>query len=196
MTTDDYVIYFAFGVVLFLGGHQVYFWCQRYPLLPPRVFRPAIDELIPYRPQWVWIYSVLYYAAIVAVFFTVDSERQFLEIAFSYALLLAAQTMFFLMFPVATPRDWRKRNLRRTWSEKLLALVQKADMRSNSFPSMHTSVATLTALHLYPIFGGLVLMFPVLIGLSCLFTKQHYLMDIPAGASLGYAVFIFSGMGV
>jgi len=194
MTTEDYVIYFALGVVLFVAGHQVYFWCQRYPLLPPRVFRPAIDELIPYRPEWVWIYSVLYYTTIVAVFFIVDSEREFLQVASSYALLLAAQMLFFLAFPVATPRDWRKRNLRRTWSEKLLAMLQKADMRSNSFPSMHTSVATLTALHLYPLFGELVLAFPVLIGLSCLFTKQHYLMDIPTGASLGYAVFMIVRM--
>jgi hypothetical protein len=25
-----------------------------------------------------------------------------------------------------------------------------------------------------------------LIGLSCLFTKQHYVVDIPAGAALGW----------
>jgi membrane-associated phospholipid phosphatase len=49
-------------------------------------------------------------------------------------------------------------------------------------------------LHLYPLFGELVLAFPVLIGLSCLFTKQHYLMDIPTGASLGYAIFMLSRM--
>jgi membrane-associated phospholipid phosphatase len=28
--------------------------------------------------------------------------------------------------------------------------------------------------------------FPTLIGLSCLFTKQHYIVDIPAGAALGW----------
>jgi membrane-associated phospholipid phosphatase len=52
----------------------------------------------------------------------------------------------------------------------------------------------LTALHLYPLVGELALVFPVLIGLSCLFTKQHYLMDIPTGASLGYAIFMLSRM--
>lgn len=192
MTTEKYVIYFAIGVVLFAAGHQVYFWCQRYPLLPPRVFRPAIDELIPYRPEWVWIYSILYYAVIVTVFFIVESEREFQQLVSSYTLLLAAQVLFFVAFPVATPRAWRKRNLRRSWSEKLLALMQKVDMRSNSFPSMHTSIATLTAMHLYPFVGELVLAFPVLVGLSCLFTKQHYLMDIPTGASLGFAVFMLS----
>ena len=28
--------------------------------------------------------------------------------------------------------------------------------------------------------------FPLVIGLSCLFTKQHYLVDLPAGAALGW----------
>ena len=31
--------------------------------------------------------------------------------------------------------------------------------------------------------------FPALIGLSCLFTKQHYIIDIPAGAALGWFAF-------
>jgi membrane-associated phospholipid phosphatase len=30
--------------------------------------------------------------------------------------------------------------------------------------------------------------FPLLIALSCLFTKQHYLLDLPAGAALGWVV--------
>jgi membrane-associated phospholipid phosphatase len=54
---------------------------------------------------------------------------------------------------------------------------------------MHTSVARLTALHLYPILGTWVFAFPVLIGLSCLFTKQHYVVDIPAGGVLGWLAF-------
>jgi hypothetical protein len=29
----------------------------------------------------------------------------------------------------------------------------------------------------------------LLIGLSCLFTKQHYLADIPAGLALGWVTF-------
>ena len=54
---------------------------------------------------------------------------------------------------------------------------------------MHTSVATLTALHLYPAFGPVVIAFPALIALSCLFTKQHYVVDLPAGALLGWFAF-------
>jgi membrane-associated phospholipid phosphatase len=74
-------------------------------------------------------------------------------------------------------------------SLRFLALVQKFDAASNSFPSMHTSVATLTALHLVPHLGPWSYVFPILIALSCLFTKQHYVVDLPAGAALGWGVF-------
>ena len=74
-------------------------------------------------------------------------------------------------------------------SERFLASVQSLDARSNSFPSMHTSVATLTALHLLSLIGPWALFFPAIIGLSCLYTKQHYVIDVPAGAALGAVVF-------
>jgi len=54
---------------------------------------------------------------------------------------------------------------------------------------MHTSVAMLTALHLLPMIGPLAMAFPALIGLSCVYTKQHYVIDVPAGAALGWFVF-------
>src|SRR2546426_4184905 len=47
----------------------------------------------------------------------------------------------------------------------------------------------LTAFHLQPQLGQLALAFPALIALSCLFTKQHYLLDLPAGALLGWLTY-------
>jgi hypothetical protein len=45
--------------------------------------------------------------------------------------------------------------------ERFLAFVQRLDARSNSFPSMHTSVAMLTALYLSPHVGPAAFAFPV-----------------------------------
>lgn len=186
MTTSDYLIHLVLSVFLIVGGYQFYFWCQRHPLTPPRQLRTRLDRWIPYRPGWVWIYSCLYYPVILYVNWLVQSPRQFTRLVISYLVLLAFQMAFFVFFPVTTPESWRRVNRQRTWSERFLALVQRLDARSNSFPSMHTSVAMLTALHLYPSLGTAALAFPVLIGLSCLFTKQHYVADIPAGAALGW----------
>ena len=189
MTALNYAIHLTLSVFLMIGGYQFYFWCQRNHLVPPRELRFPLDDRIPYWPTWVWIYSFLYHPIILYTTITVESADQFTYLATSYLLLLGFQMVFFLAFPVVTPESWRARNEQRTYSERFLAFVQKLDARSNCFPSMHVSVATLTAMHLYSKLGVWVLAFPVLIGVSCLFTKQHYLVDVPAGAALGWVTF-------
>jgi len=189
MKPSDYVIHLTLSVFLIIGVYQFYFWCQRHQLARPRQLKLPADDWIPYRPNWVWIYSFLYYPVILYINWVVDSPGQFTHIAISYILLLGFQMAFFVAFPVVTPACWRASNRRRNYSERFLAFVQSFDACSNSFPSMHVSVAMLTALHLYPRLGTWAVAFPLLIGLSCLFTKQHYLIDIPAGAALGWATF-------
>jgi len=189
MGAGDYLIDLLLIVMLITGVYQFYFWCQRNPLIAPREFGLFLDERIPYWPAWVWIYSGIYYPLILYLNLVLDSPRQFTHVAASYLLLLSAQMAFFVLFPVHTPAHWRAFNRRRSLSERLLALVQRFDARSNSFPSMHVSVVTLTALHLQGQFGLAAFAFPVLVGLSCLFTKQHYLIDLPPGAALGWIVY-------
>lgn len=189
MKTSDLVSQLVVSVLLIIGIYQFYFWCQRHPLGKAREFRTFIDDAIPYRPGWVWIYSCLYYPVIIYINFVMTSPSQFLHVAMSYVILLAAQMTFFTALPVVVPVAWRAYNRRRDLSERFLALVQSFDDRSNSFPSMHVSVATLTTLHLVPQLGAWAWAFPVLIAVSCLFTKQHYVIDVPAGALLGWGVF-------
>jgi len=189
VTTTDFVLHLVLGSILIIGAYQFYFWCQRNPFRTVRELPLTLDDRIPYWPSWVWIYSFLYYPAILYTTWVVQSSREFVHLAAAFLGLLALQMVFFLLFPVVTPASWRAINGQRTWSERFLAFVQRFDARSNSFPSMHTSVAMLTALYLYPHLGSWVFSFPMLIGLSCLFTKQHYIVDIPAGAALGWVAY-------
>jgi membrane-associated phospholipid phosphatase len=183
------IINLVLSAFLIVGIYQLYFWCQRNSFFKARELGIALDERIPYMPGWVWIYSFLYYPVILYLNAVFRSAQEFTEVAASFLLLLALQAAFFLFFPVRTPEHWRTINSRRTPSERFLAFVQRFDQPGNSFPSMHTSVATLTAMHLYVHLGPVVFVFPALIGISCLLTKQHYLVDLPAGAGLGWFVY-------
>jgi membrane-associated phospholipid phosphatase len=189
MILSSFIVNLTLSGVLIVGGYQFYFWCQRHPLFEPREFHSPLDARIPYVPAWVWVYSFLYYPAILCVNVVLKSAEQFTRVAFSYFVLLALQAVFFVALPVRTPPHWRASTGRGGHSERFLALVQRYDAPSNSFPSMHTSVAMLTALHLYGHIGPLAFAFPVLIGLSCVFTKQHYLVDVPAGAALAWVAY-------
>lgn len=189
MTIGGRLIDLTLSAVLIVGVYQFYFWCQRNAAFEPRELSSRVDEWIPYAPSWVWIYSFLYYPAILYINAVIPSAEDFTRVAASYLLLLLLQAACFVLIPVRTPARWRAINRGRTTAERFLAFVQRFDAPTNSFPSMHTSVAMLTALHLEASLGPAVFAFPALIGVSCLFTKQHYLIDIPAGAGLGWLVF-------
>jgi membrane-associated phospholipid phosphatase len=69
-------------------------------------------------------------------------------------------------------------------------------LASNSIPSMHVSMSTLTAIHLcgnlYPALGSydlLVFAFPAMIAFSAVFAKQHYIADLPSGAVFGWLAY-------
>ncbi|MBW5406589.1 phosphatase PAP2 family protein [Morganella morganii] len=182
----DRVIHLVLSGIIIVGVYQFYFFTQRHMVRPVKTFNSALDEKIPFWPWWSWIYSFLYYPAILYLNWIIQDSRQFIIIVFSYVILLLMQMFFFVVYPVATPPHWREMNTGKKASEKFLLFVQKFDDTSNCFPSMHVSVATLTALLAYATLGPWVFMFPLLIALSCMFTKQHYVIDLPAGAVLGW----------
>ncbi|MCP5352577.1 MAG: phosphatase PAP2 family protein [Chromatiales bacterium] len=192
MPTYDYLVMLVIAVFLIVGAYQFYFFPQRHPARQPREFRSRIDEAIPFRPGWVWIYSFLYYPAILVLVFLMASASQFIYTAFSFLVLMGMQLVFFFFFPVTTPKRWRDYELHTGWSVRFLRFVHSFDAQSNCFPSMHVSVATLTAHHMFQnlseMFGLLAIaayLFPALIGISTVYTKQHYLADVPAGVILG-----------
>ena len=189
MSLQDFAINLILSVIMIVGVYQFYFFTQRYTLVPVRTFHSRLDEKIPFWPTWSWIYSFLYYPAILYINWLVEDPRHFTITAFSYIVLLLMQMGFFALFPVSTPEHWRSINPGRSWSERFLLFVQRFDAPSNCFPSMHVSVAMLTALLAYASLGPWVFLFPLLIALSCTFTKQHYLADLPAGALLGWVAY-------
>ena len=149
-----------------------------------------IDNPFKFKGWWVWIYSGLYYPMIVLIVLTMEDMRHYNYTAMSFFLLLFMQMAFFRYYPVETPPEWRDFGESNTLSVRFMKFVQSYDDNTNCFPSMHVSVATLVALHMWTNVGDMVgywpFLFPVLIALSALWTKQHYLVDVIAGAPLGW----------
>ncbi|MBN8494896.1 MAG: phosphatase PAP2 family protein [Burkholderiales bacterium] len=189
MSPLDIGINLVLSVVLIVGAYQFYFFTQRHWIRPPRRFVSPIDERIPYMPGWSWVYSFLYYPAILYLNLIAGSPGHFLRMAFSFIVLLAMQLACFTLYPVATPAHWRREPDSGARSERFLKFVRNFDAESNCFPSMHVSVATLTALHAQTTLGPVAFAFPLLIAVSCALTKQHYLIDLPFGALLGWGAY-------
>lgn len=192
MTFLDYIIILIMAIVLIIGGYQFYFWTQKHVFFRKRQLLTFIDSWFSRKPAWVWVYSGIYYPIIIFSVFTIESMRHFNYVFFSYFILLAAHMSVFVFFPVEIPEHWRKNINGKTLSERFLRLIHKIDSPSNCFPSMHVSVAMLTSFHLMrnaPQLGVWAMIFPLLISLSVLYTKQHYFVDIPSGLIFGWGAF-------
>lgn len=94
MTAVDYVVNLVLSGILIVGAYQFYFFTQRHPLRSAREFLSPLDEKIPFIPWWSWIYSFLYYPAILYLNWVVTDSRQFTMLAFSFLMLLFMQMLF------------------------------------------------------------------------------------------------------
>jgi membrane-associated phospholipid phosphatase len=191
MHTLDVFVDIVLGSFLYVGGYQSYFFVQRLSAPRARVLTGrwiALDERIPAWPAWIWFYTVLFYPVVVVVCsVAAHDHRQFAYIAFSYMFMLAVLCFFFLIFPIMTPPSWRSYDRRRSISHRFLAFTQDIDWANNCFPSGHAAIAVITAYHMANFTGlTIALAFALSIILSCLFCKQHYILDVLAGAGLGW----------
>jgi len=187
----------AISIFLIIVGYQFYFLPQRKPLKKVRVGTPSSwDTHIPFKPCWVWIYSFLCYPFILLTIFTLDDQTHFFYTCLSFITLLFLHISIAFCAPLRTPTEWRSYAVGNSWSKRFLRFVQDIDKGGNCFPSMHVAVATLTALHITvnwhaaPLWILLTIWtMAVLIAVSAVYTKQHFVRDIIPGFLLAILTF-------
>ena len=144
----DFAIAAVLTVLMILGAYQVYLFPQRRLYFRERNLQTAVDDWIPFRPGWVWIYACAYYPFIVSLVIIADSWERYVYMAFSFAMLLLLHLSIAVLVPVRTPREWREWKSNGTVGERFLRFIQSVDKGGNCFPSMHVAVAMLAGLHI------------------------------------------------
>lgn len=167
-----------------------YFTLQRLTLFPARTLPlSAIDRAIDFDPRWVWVYQSVY-LLLAIVPWMVTTRAELRQYARGFLLLSGVGFAFFLLLPVRGPRpDIESANL-------MFRILQWYDGPLNCLPSLHVGLAAYTVL-----FGARLLrdrttvsgrlavvslawLWATLIAYAALATKQHYAIDLPAGALL------------
>ncbi len=153
-----------------------------------------IDQSVPFEPEFVWLY-LLYYPFCFAPIILLTNIDTFRRIALAY---LFEDVIAFIVFIVYPTKMIRPDIVVNSISTEALSLVYKVDPGFNVFPSLHVANSLLVALIFYRYnkkLGILFILIAVLISISTLYVKQHYLLDIFAGvidALVVYAI-VFKG---
>jgi membrane-associated phospholipid phosphatase len=157
---------------------------------PYRIFlRTPIDDAIPVIGAFVIPYvslrPFLYGSLVLFLLFRV---RVYRSAALSMTLVFAVSYLFYFFLQSFIERPALAGDDLFT---VMIREVYAGDQPFNDFPSLHASLSTLVAVHWLRVsgrFGILVAIWAVLIVLSTVFVKQHYVADMVAGAALAYVV--------
>jgi hypothetical protein len=171
-------------VVALLAGYELFFVVQRLNFnRKPYIVRSRLDDRIPFAVRWVWVYSVAYYALLgLPLSFLSQLSQCLVCIAGGFFILLLSSIVY-VRWPTRCPPEWRSYPIEGA-SSRLLAFIQKLDNGRNCCPSLHCSFAAYTA-SLVPS-SVLLIAIPALICLSCLFVKQHSVIDLPPSVLFGF----------
>jgi membrane-associated phospholipid phosphatase len=154
----------------------------------------ALDRALPLEPAWALVYGSLYAFLILLPVFVVRQPEQIRRAVLAYLTVWITAYVCFFIYPTQAPRPVEVVGQGFvTWG---LRFLYSADPPYNCFPSLHVAHSFVSALacsrvHRGVGIGGVVC--ASLVGLSTLFTKQHYVLDVVAGillASVAYAFFL------
>ena len=156
------------------------------PLHMPEV---ALDRAVPVQPAWMLVYGSLYVFVFLPLL--VVREEQLLRRAMrAYLTVLTVAYVGFVAYPTVAP--WPAEVRGDGFSAWCLRLQYSLDWRYNCFPSLHVAhsfVSALTCSRVHRGVGFAAVLWASLIGISTLYTKQHYVVDVIAGTLLAYVAY-------
>jgi len=182
----------AFCIPYYLIGY----YPLRTPAMLPLTF---VDRAIAFNPAWVYVYESLFLMIPLAPFFAA-ARRQLWLYTSGFLLVTGVGLAICLAFPTLCPRPAQTASVE---PSGLYAWVAAVDPATNAFPSMHIAFAAQSlffgiwmlreeAVPHYRLLVAVGVTWVLAIAYSTLVTKQHYALDLPAGALLAYACHCFA----
>ena len=172
-----------------------YFYLQRHLLFPAwMVPTVSFDRMLPFVPATSWLYVSLYLQIMVPLFLARDA-RELRTMIFGFVWIVLISHFVFLFWPTAIP-DLLPANVAQELSrnDSIMRLILASDTSFNACPSLHASLAIYCVLcsnRFLGIAGKLGLWsWTLLILAATLLTKRHVMIDLGAGAFLGFAAYV------
>lgn len=171
-----------------------------YPFIPqlilgrtPHVPELLWDRLAPLTPAWVFVYGSFYLFLIILPVLAVREAEHLRRTVYAYLAVWITAYVCFVAYPTVLPRPEVLGDGFAVW---VLRFLYSADPPYNCLPSLHVAHSFVSALAVYRVHRGVgiaAVLCACLVGVSTVFCKQHYVLDVVGGvllASIAYAIFL------
>jgi len=151
----------------------------------------ALDRALSLQPAWMLVYGSLYVFAFLLPLLVVRQPELVRRALQAYLMVMIVSYVGFVLYPTAAPRpDQVLGDGFAAWS---LRLAYSLDPPHGCYPSLHVAYSFVSALTCYRVHRGVGAaagLWAALIGVSTLYTKQHYVADVIAGILAAYAAYV------
>lgn len=151
----------------------------------------SLDRALSVQPAWMLVYGSLYVLILLLPVLVVRQQELFRRGLKAFLMVMLAGYAGFLLYPTAAPRPAEVfGDGFAAWS---LRLAYSIDPPYNCFPSLHVAYAFVSALTCYRVHrgvGAVAAVWATLIGVSTLYPKQHYVVDVIGGALAAYVAYV------
>lgn len=162
-------------------------------------FMTPLDNLIPFIPEFVWVYHTLIPTIVATAIFSMQKREVFFKTVAALSISVVVLTFFHLVLPSYYPRE-DIGPLSSSISLWVVELTREFDAACNTFPSGHVAfswilcfcVGEADCVKRKKSLLGVYLLWATLISLSTLFLKQHYIFDVVAGIVLAHISFLIA----
>ena len=193
------------GPLLAVFVTALYFLTNHNPIKTPELLNlNSLDLAIPFWPESFWVYLSMIPMYFVSLSFMKD-EQNLNRLFWGNLFMWSGCALFFLIYPTTFPREAYPLDRNSTSTITYAAFFvwrEYLENPTNCFPSLHVASSLFCGLlYLKEGLKKFSIFFPwsVVVCLSTLTTKQHYLVDVIAGAALAvsfYFIFSYQKFGV
>ena len=178
-------------ILIWLSVTSALYFLVQFAVSHSYSFMTPLDELIPFVPEFIWLYHTLIPTIVVTTIFSMERREVFFNAIMALSISAAILTACHVLFPSFYPRQEIDTGSISLW---LVEVTRALDAACNTFPSGHVAFAWI----LYFCIGDAecikrtkwlrltYLLWAVLIALSTLVLKQHYIFDVVAGLVLAW----------
>ena len=152
------------------------------------------EKDIPFVPAMILGYSLVF-VLVAILYLIVDNMPDFWDVCIRFFNMSLLCFIIFLIFPVRM--DFRPEvSLAATgWINELVRFYFWIDHPNNLFPSMHLSGSFFSAFYCMRrgrIIGWIAMIMAIIVGVSVVLLKQHYILDVVAGFAVAWFCTYFS----
>ena len=147
------------------------------------------ESQIPFIPLFILGY-IFAYLSVVFLYFLIDDMDLFRRTFVAYFALTTFACLIFMIFPV---KMHFRPSLESLPADGIIADIVRAffivDRPNNAFPSLHVGYPMLSAISVWktrPIWRWILLGMTIVVAVSVVLVKQHYIVDTFAGAASAF----------